>query len=424
MRRWLGSGAPSGCRLNWPVVRADLAAKPVKPLIHKIASIPFDLVHERIDASLSKSSRSRCARRASSSASLGTANHRTHARLARAAIASQRPQEHIPRSNHIRFRRSRSAIHLQDRSSASHILNSASLQKAPQRKAVAVAPHRSISISKIGLPAANERAFNRSIIATSAAPIGSITCRVCFFQSGGSTARTYLFRTQLQSFDHRAIAVQRRRSRAANLQNYASYPFSKRSTNQTPDLTNPEAAARPRRNLWQSCPPMAMPPATVCTARAISVAGGQIRMSANGGVAFTEAAIASISPSCDAKPFHLPVSDDQRPHGLSTGSGANSKRKAYWPTFGQALADRRGVLSRVIGRAERPCCLLLLTSLVRPTQEITSFFGDILQLSEALVRSCTLDCGHALCLKRPSLVGSRWTYRRDCLRRVPHADRD
>lgn len=33
------------------------------------------------------------------------------------------------------------------------------------------------------------------------------------------------------------------------------------------------------------------------------VEGGQIRTSVNGGVAVTEAAIASISPSCDDKPF-------------------------------------------------------------------------------------------------------------------------
>jgi hypothetical protein len=30
----------------------------------------------------------------------------------------------------------------------------------------------------------NERAFNRSIISTSAEPLGSTTCRVCFFEPG------------------------------------------------------------------------------------------------------------------------------------------------------------------------------------------------------------------------------------------------
>ena len=54
---------------------------------------------------------------------------------------------------------------------------------------------------------------------------------------------------------------------------------------------------------------MAIRPAAVCTARAISVAGRQIRTSANGGAAFTEAAIAAISPSCCASPciFQFPA---------------------------------------------------------------------------------------------------------------------
>jgi hypothetical protein len=37
--------------------------------------------------------------------------------------------------------------------------------------------------------------------------------------------------------------------------------------------------------------------AAVCTARSINVAGRQIRTSAEGGVAFTDAAMGSISPS-------------------------------------------------------------------------------------------------------------------------------
>jgi hypothetical protein len=46
-----------------------------------------------------------------------------------------------------------------------------------------------------------------------------------------------------------------------------------------------------------------MRPAATWTARVISVEGGQIRMSANGGVSATQVAIASISASCGVSPF-------------------------------------------------------------------------------------------------------------------------
>jgi hypothetical protein len=59
----------------------------------------------------------------------------------------------------------------------------------------------------------------------------------------------------------------------------------------------------PQTAAWQSCPPMPIRPAAVRTAREISVAGVQIKTSASGRVSVTEAAIASISPSCELSPF-------------------------------------------------------------------------------------------------------------------------
>jgi hypothetical protein len=46
-----------------------------------------------------------------------------------------------------------------------------------------------------------------------------------------------------------------------------------------------------------------MRPEATCTDRAINVAGGQIRTSADGGLAVTNAAMASISRSCALSPF-------------------------------------------------------------------------------------------------------------------------
>jgi hypothetical protein len=48
---------------------------------------------------------------------------------------------------------------------------------------------------------------------------------------------------------------------------------------------------------------MPIRPAAICAARAIIIAGIQIRMLATGSVAITDAAIASISPSCAVSPF-------------------------------------------------------------------------------------------------------------------------
>ena len=56
---------------------------------------------------------------------------------------------------------------------------------------------------------------------------------------------------------------------------------------------------------WQCCHSMSIRPQATCTARAISVAVVQIRMSATGSVAVTDATIASISPSCVVRPFIL-----------------------------------------------------------------------------------------------------------------------
>src|ERR1700722_1948012 len=80
----------------------------------------------------------------------------------------------------------------------------------------------------------------------------------------------------------------------------------------------------PETSALQSSPPMAMRPAAVCAARAISVAGRQIRLSADGGVVFTEAAIASMSPSCGAIPciFQFPAIRGRITCALS-GSGCD-----------------------------------------------------------------------------------------------------
>jgi len=85
-------------------------------------------------------------------------------------------------------------------------LNAAALKKPRQPKAVA--PRlMGQNHPQIGLPATNERAFNRSINAASAGLFGSTTCRECFFDPEAERRPPFL-RTQLQSSDQRAIVVQ------------------------------------------------------------------------------------------------------------------------------------------------------------------------------------------------------------------------
>ena len=191
-----------------------------------------------------KSSRSRCARRASSSASLGTGtieqtrgSPRSHAINVRKSISTSITSVLARRAR-------RSTGRLDDCIVDMNLFHPAPLQKARKPKSVASSlmrhDHPRNRLSRPRLNATSAVSINSA----SAGPFGSTTCRECFFHARKLDGEHPFLRTQLQSADHRAIVIESGGRKRRIPQSVACrVPFG--SSKQTNRIPNPRPLLAP-----------------------------------------------------------------------------------------------------------------------------------------------------------------------------------